>query len=548
MAAHLPSSLKAAAQACRWLRASDGTSIQPEQARDLEQLVRALSERESLPALLDRVLDVLLLWTGAERGLLLQQRPDGELEPRSGRNLSQDDLGAEQLSVSTSLARRAIDRGEPVVAVDAMRELSSSYQSVHALKLRSVLALPLLAHGKVLGVAYLDDRARRGAFGPKELGWAQSVAPIAALAIADAQRQDELRKALGRAEHASRELERALAEKETALDVAQRELASRTHSRGTRFRYGEIVGESAAVRQMLQLVDRVATADVPVLLRGESGSGKELVARAIHRHSPRAKRPFVGENCSAVPETLLESTLFGHVRGAFTGALRPRVGLFEAAHGGTLFLDEIGEMSLSMQAKLLRILEDGLVRPVGSTDGRKVDVRVLAATHRDLEQMVEQEAFRKDLYYRLQVVEVRIPPLRERQDDVPLLVQHLLAKHGSDRKVEVRSEAMSALSAHDWPGNVRQLENEIRRALLLSGEVITVANLSFQPAEQPPTAELGLNVRARVDRLESELVREALECTGGNQSQAAKLLGLSRYGLHKMMKRLGIAPPPRRPG
>jgi transcriptional regulator with GAF, ATPase, and Fis domain len=433
---------------------------------------------------------------------------------------------------------------EPVIAVDAAGELPSVHHSVHALKLRSVLAVPLVAHGEALGVAYLDDRVRRGAFGPRELAWTRTIASLAALAIRDARDQVLLRRAARRAERASAKLAETLARSEARLDAAEREIAaSRGGAPGTRFRYDDIVGESEPIQAMLRTVDRVTAADVPVLLIGESGSGKELVARAIHRNGARGAMPFVGENCGAIPEGLLESALFGHVRGAFTGADRPRAGLFEIADRGTLFLDEIGEMSLPMQAKLLRVLEDGVVRPLGSERGRKVDVRVVGATHRDLEAMVKARTFREDLFYRLNIITIRIPPLRDRAGDVPMLVQRFLQKHAPGKRVRVTRAAMDRLVAFRWPGNVRQLENEIRRAIVLSDGTIDREHLSPEIAsgDGAEPRELGLDVRARVDALEVELVKKALERTKGNQTQAAKLLGLSRFGLQKMMKRLGIA-------
>jgi transcriptional regulator with GAF, ATPase, and Fis domain len=404
-----------------------------------------------------------------------------------------------------------------------------------------VLAVPLIARGEALGVVYLDDRVRRGAFGAQELRWARTIASVAALAIADARAQVELRRAARRAERASSRLAEELARREAELDAAALELARARGGRDTRYRYDAIVGESEPVRAMLRLVDRVTASDVPVLISGESGSGKELVARAIHQNGPRAAHPFVTENCGAIPEGLLESALFGHVRGAFTGAERQRAGLFEVADRGTLFLDEIGEMSLGMQTKLLRVLEDGLVRPLGSERARKVDVRVIAATHRDLEALVRARAFREDLLYRLNIITIRVPPLRERATDVPVIVQHLIAKH-SRGPVRVTRAAMERLSAHGWPGNVRQLENEIRRALVLCDGTIDREHLSPEIAHGGAAPrELGLNVRARIDALETELVRDALERTRGNQTQAAKLLGLSRFGLQKMIKRLAIA-------
>jgi len=534
------SHLRDAVRSCRWLRQSSLTEqLEPDQARQLQRLVQTLSERRNLRALLVQVVDALLLWTGAERGLLLLHDRDGQLAVRAARNVDRDDLHEQQLTISKSLAMRALESGEPVVAVDAIAELSSSHASVHALGLRSVLALPLSARGEVVGVAYLDDRVRRGAFGQRELAWARAVAPIAALAIADASTQAQLRRAIHRSERMSRQLEQTLAQKETALEVAERELARAVEARKTRFVYDEIVGESEAIRQVLRLVDRVSVAEVPVLLQGESGSGKELLARALHRHSARADYPFVSENCGALPETLLESTLFGHVRGAFTGAIRPRVGLFETADGGTLFLDEISEMSLGMQTKLLRVLENGIVRPLGSEKVRKVDVRILAATNRKLTERVTAGAFREDLFYRLDVVTIQIPPLRQRRCDIPLLVQHFVDKHNQGDAVRFTAAATRALRRYSWPGNVRQLENEIRRALVLCDAVIDADDLSFE-TEQSDEPDVGMNLRARVDGLENKLVREALKRTGGNQTHAAELLGVSRFGLHKMMKRLGI--------
>jgi transcriptional regulator with PAS, ATPase and Fis domain len=324
--------------------------------------------------------------------------------------------------------------------------------------------------------------------------------------------------------------------------VAEQQLAHRNPG-STRFRYDRIIGESAPIQQLLSLLDKVTVTDVPVLVLGESGSGKELVARALHDNGTRSARPFVTENCSAIPETLLESTLFGHVRGAFTGASRAHAGLFSVAHQGTLFLDEIGEMSLSMQTKLLRVLETGEVRPLGSEKSQYVDVRVIGATQRDLEAMVKHGSFRDDLFYRLNVVSVKVPPLRERRADILLLMKHFLVKHATGKMPVVSETAAACLEAYPWPGNVRELENEARRALVMAGDVITPDHLSLRVQGKPlaPLSVNDLNVRGRVDQLETELVRTALDKTRGNQTRAAELLGLSRFGLQKMMKRLHIA-------
>ncbi|MFO0614032.1 MAG: sigma 54-interacting transcriptional regulator [Polyangiaceae bacterium] len=516
--------------------------IGQEQVRDLERLVRSLGSGERLGVVLRRVVDALVLWTGVERGLLLLRAPDGRLIPRAARNFARADLDGEQRELPRSLARRALEAEEPIVAVDASGELASVHASVHALKLRSVLAVPLLTRGEPIGVVYLDDRVRRGAFGPRELAWVKTIATLAASMIADARDQVLLRRAIRRGARANAALEKTLAEREARLDQAERSLVHAKGGRGARNSYDAIVGESEPVRALLRLIDRVAPADVPVLVSGESGSGKELVARAIHEHSDRRSAPFVSENCGAIPEGLLESLLFGHARGAFTGAHRSHVGLFEAADGGTLFLDEIGEMGLSMQTKLLRVLEDGLVRPVGGDKARRVSVRVIAATNRDLEKMVQARTFREDLFYRLDIIRVAIPPLRARPNDIPLLVHHMLQKHGKGRRVRVTPPAMQRLVAFGWPGNVRQLENEIRRALVLADDTIDPSHLTPEIGEgaNAAVAEAGLDVKKRIDLLEATLVREALARTRGNQTRAAKLLGLSRFGLQKMVKRLGI--------
>ncbi|MEO8905537.1 MAG: sigma 54-interacting transcriptional regulator [Polyangiaceae bacterium] len=543
-----PPEFSLAVRALDWVRAAEigaESNIVPEQIADVEALVRSLSQRDGLRPLLRQVVDALVLWTGVERGLLLLRAPGGKLKPRAARNLRRVDLGPEQLELSQSLAKRALDLGEPVVAVDATGDLPELHESVHALKLRSVLAVPLIARGEALGVVYLDDRVRRGAFGSRELSWVRLLGTLAAVAILDARNQLLLRRAARRAERAEARLSAQLAHREAELDVAERELARARDARETRFSYASVIGQSEAVRGLLKLVDRVTTADVPVLILGESGSGKELVARAMHENGPRARQPFVTENCGAIPESLLEATLFGHVRGAFTGATRPRAGLFEVADHGTFFLDEIAEMSLGMQTKLLRVLQNGEVHPVGSETARFVDVRVIGATHRDLEALVLAGRFREDLYYRLNVISLRVPALRERHGDVPLLVRHFVERYAQKRKVTISKAAMDALSAYRWPGNIRQLENEVRRALVLADDVVTPDTLSpeitaREGASSEAAAPDGLDLRGRVDALEGELVRAALKRTAGNQTRAAELLGLSRFGLQKMIKRLHI--------
>jgi two-component system response regulator HupR/HoxA len=302
------------------------------------------------------------------------------------------------------------------------------------------------------------------------------------------------------------------------------------------------------------LVERAARYDVSILLSGESGTGKELLARAIHYASGRADKPFVVENCGALPDNLLESELFGHKRGAFTGAFEDRVGLFQQAHGGTLFLDEIGETSPAFQVKLLRVLQEGEFRPVGGNRPVTVDVRVIAATNRDLEAEVKASRFREDLFYRLATVPMRLPALRERAVDIPALARAILVKAGKSlgRPVDGFAPAtLDCLAAYAWPGNVRELQNEIQRMLVLSDGPVLTPDLLAPHIRQAGLAEAlegntPTGLRGRVDALESRVLAEALERNNGNLSKTARELGLSRLGLSKKMLRLGVERPRKR--
>ncbi|MBP6839906.1 MAG: sigma 54-interacting transcriptional regulator [Kofleriaceae bacterium] len=309
-----------------------------------------------------------------------------------------------------------------------------------------------------------------------------------------------------------------------------------------------LVGESRPMAELRATITRVAGHRSTVLIHGESGTGKELVARAIHDASPRADRRFVAVNCAAIPAALLESELFGHARGAFTDAVRDKVGLFEEADGGTLFLDEIGELPLELQVKLLRVLQEGEIRRVGDSAVLTVDVRLVAATLRDLAELVRAGRFREDLYYRLNVLPVAVPPLRERSDDVPALVAHFAAaflrKHG--RAAAFADDAIALLRDQPWPGNVRELENAVERALVLTdGDVITAAELGpvlggrSRPMISTGTTELSIKKATRA--LEADLIRRALEATGGNRTNAAKVLEISHRALLYKMKDYGIS-------
>ena len=304
---------------------------------------------------------------------------------------------------------------------------------------------------------------------------------------------------------------------------------------------GEIIGESPAIRQLLALVKRVAPASATALIQGESGTGKELVARALHEGSPRRGRPFIRVNCAALPETLLESELFGYERGAFTGASARKEGRFELADGGTLLLDEVGDLSAATQAKLLRVLQEGEFERLGGTKTVKVDVRIVAATNQDLALLVRERRFREDLYYRLNVITIEIPPLRERGEDIPLLAQHFLRVHAAKNHRELQGfteAALDKLRAYPWPGNVRELEHAVERAVILTrGNLIDLADLPPAVSQaEPATRVVSIPVGMPLDEVEQRLIEETLRLTKGNKELAAKLLGIASRTIYRKLK------------
>jgi two-component system NtrC family response regulator len=322
----------------------------------------------------------------------------------------------------------------------------------------------------------------------------------------------------------------------------------------TRLGLDNIIAESPQMKRILEMLERVAPTETTVLILGESGTGKELIARAIHANSSRADGPFVAVNCAAIPENLLESELFGHVKGAFTGAIRDRIGKFEAAEAGTIFLDEIGEMRADLQVKILRCLEERSLERVGDNKPIRVDVRVLAATNKDLAKAIQAGEFREDLYYRLNVVPLSIPPLRERREDIRALAQHFLKRLGAASRLTIAPDAFRALETYDWPGNVRELENALERAMIFHrGDVIRVEDLPEtirQPRAREAAAlpvslpEAGLSL----EEVEKELILRALQKHEWNQSRAARYLGITRHTLLYRMEKYGIARPGSRGG
>lgn len=319
---------------------------------------------------------------------------------------------------------------------------------------------------------------------------------------------------------------------------------------GERYRYDSMIGKSKPMQDLYSMLEKIKNSESIVLIQGENGTGKELIARAIHFNSPRKDNSFVTVNCSAFNENLLDSELFGHVKGSFTGAVKDKKGLFEAAHNGTLFLDEIGDMSLSMQVKLLRVIQEGTLIPVGGTEQRKVDVRVVAATNKDLKEMVENGTFREDLYYRINVINIVVPPLRDRKEDIPILLDHFLVRGCKEKNVSLKAfakRAMEKIFDYPWPGNIRELENEVERLIVLSGEEtrISADMLSQRIREFGANAKVqGVRVSGKLkdalEELEKTMIREGLRRTKWNKSRLAKELGISRAGLIMKVEKYGL--------
>nr|HPI41784.1 sigma 54-interacting transcriptional regulator [Pseudobdellovibrionaceae bacterium] len=336
------------------------------------------------------------------------------------------------------------------------------------------------------------------------------------------------------------------------LEISSREdrIKELNSELGNRYKYDNMIGKSKTMQSLYALMDKIKGADSTVLVQGENGTGKELIAKSIHYNSLRKDKAFVVQNCSAFNDNLLESELFGHVKGSFTGALRDKKGLFEMADKGTFFLDEIGDTSPTMQVKLLRVLQEGTFMPVGSTELKKVDVRILAATNKNLREMVEQGTFREDLYYRLNVINIRVPPLRERKEDIPILVDFFLQKlseaSGGPRRTIVK-RGLEKLFDYAWPGNVRELQNEIERLVVLSGdetklqaELLSPKILDSGDKTKVQGARLHGKLKDALEELERDMIREGLRRTGWNKSKLAKELGISRAGLIMKVEKYGL--------
>jgi transcriptional regulator with GAF, ATPase, and Fis domain len=513
--------------------------------RRLLEINRTLAMTRDTEGLLRLILDAALELTGAERGFLLL-RDDGELTTREARAAGGESLRGEALAMSRSIARQAMERGEAMLSADVEGdERFSGFQSVHDLKIRSVLAVPLPIREELAGALYLDSRLGQRVFTPFHLELVSRLADQAALALGTARLVGQIEDQRSRLERLNQELEHTLAAQREELADAREELSRSRSSFELRHRFEDLIGASSSMQRVYHLIERLAPRKLPVLITGESGTGKELIARALHAKSDRAGGPFFTVNCAAVSETLLESELFGYRKGAFTGAERDKPGYFELAHGGTLFLDEIGEMSQLMQAKLLGAIERGEVMPVGGKSSVRVDVRIVSATHRDLQALIREGAFREDLYYRIHVGRIDVPPLRERPDDIPLLVDHFLtllaSEEGQPRK-QIEPAALRRLVGQPWPGNVRELQHQILRiSAFARGPIITLRDVErYGAAGGGPVAALRGGGLESLEELEIRQIRRALEQAGGNRTKAAEILGINRATLFRKLKRFQI--------
>ncbi|HET6202141.1 MAG TPA: sigma 54-interacting transcriptional regulator [Planctomycetota bacterium] len=543
------------------LPAGEATSVDAvvRERDDLYALVRinrALNAESALEPLLTKIVDAGIELTRAERGFVILEdpsRPSGgggggaPLRYEVARNFAGEAVAMPPAKFLSRIAEPVWRSSRPLLVVDAAEdERFREALSIEEMRLRSVMAVPLPVGGSAAGVLAVDHRLRAGAFSEDDLDLLDALAQQAGIAIGNARRLEEARRQGEEIERLNRALARRVEDQERELEKAREELGER---RPARHPYRGIVGRSPAMREVFRALDRIVLSDLPVLLEGESGTGKELIARAIHEHGSRRRGPFVAESCAALPDHLLASELFGHTRGAFTGADRARKGLLELAHGGTLFLDEVGEMSTDLQKKLLRVLEDGEVRALGADAPVRVEVRLLCASNRDLSELVRHGEFREDLFFRLNVLPLRLPPLRERGEDIPELLDHFLGafcREAGTPKKRLRPEVLDLLARHAWPGNVRELENEVRKWVVFAGEEVGVEALSRSIREGTPLradrfpGEEGGTLPERVERLERRAIEEALARFPGNKTAAAKSLGVSRFTLQRKMAKLGI--------
>jgi transcriptional regulator with GAF, ATPase, and Fis domain len=434
------------------------------------------------------------------------------------------------IPVTRSVFRKVVSERAAVLAADAPREVAQT-ESLMGAQIRSVLGVPLWRGEEILGVLQMDNRESAGVFTSADLDVCAVLGHHASLAVANARLVQRLKAA------------------EEKLKKENAFLKTREESRRVGKAEQEIIGQSTAMRSLFDQLTKVVDTRVTVLIEGETGVGKELVAAAVHYRSRRRTQLFVSQNCAAMPENLLESELFGHKKGSFTGAHEDKKGLFEIADGGTLFLDEVTEMPMSLQSKLLRVLQEGEIRAIGATQEKRVNVRIVAATNRNVEKEVKEGRFREDLYYRLSVFPIRVPPLRERREDIPLLAESFLKRYSSEvgkPAAGYSQQTMELLQAYDWPGNVRELQNEVQRLVIQidPGSFVTPELLSPRIRQVEGVVDKVRptkgTLKEMMDQIERWLLIESLREHDNNKTAAAKSLGITREGLHKKLRGFGL--------
>jgi transcriptional regulator with GAF, ATPase, and Fis domain len=497
----------------RLLRELPATSQVARNLNALLKISRVVHAIRGLEELQAQLLDLIFEVVPAGRGAILLAEGTGQefncLYART-RQAGQPQL----VRVSRTIALQVMKENVAILGLDVPSGKLRDVASLAASEVRSLLCVPLTVFQRSIGCIYLDSTNATNRFHEDHLQLLAAIAGISAVALDNARRLQWL-------EQENQRL---------TTEVRQEQ---------------SLVGEGVRMKEIFQFLTRVAPTESTVLLEGESGTGKELVARALHRNSPRGNKPFVAINCAAIPESLLESDLFGHERGAFTGAAVQKKGRLEVADGGVVFLDEIGELAPALQVKLLRVLQEREFERVGGTHTIKVDIRLIAATNRDLNEAVRTGEFRQDLYYRLAVVRLTMPPLREHREDIPMLTRHFVQKYAKRSKVKpkaVSREAMAALVNYEWPGNVRELENAIERALVMgSSDAVLLEDLPESLLEQESPAEMHEGkYHAGIKELKKQLIIDAVEQTGGNYVEAAAILGVHPNYLHRLIRNLGL--------
>ncbi|MGM0483676.1 MAG: sigma-54 interaction domain-containing protein [Candidatus Krumholzibacteriota bacterium] len=493
----------------------------------LINITKSLNSTLNLNKLLARIIDSIIKLADTDRGFLMLEDSNSEMVFRIARDKDESPLNENDFEVSTSIIKTVAENGKPLFIPDMLQnEQFKNKESVIDLQLRTAICVPLISNNKIIGVIYTDASRLSGEITDDNISLVSAFASQAAIAIENARLHGELVLSRDNLEKENRQLKRELSEK---------------------YEFSGIIGKSKAMQSIFHTIRKIASFDTTVLITGETGTGKELIAKAIHYNSGRKDNKLVTINCGAMPNELLESELFGHRKGAFTGASRDKAGLFETADGGTIFLDEIGDMPQPLQIKLLRTLQEGEIRRVGENASRSVDVRIIAATNRDLGEDVRTGDFRQDLFYRLNVIPIKIPPLRKRREDILPLTEHFIEKYSSrmgKENIRIAPEAVELLVSFNFPGNVRELENTIERAMALSGEspVLMAEHFpqlqGFAPDRHPDGSDKSL--KKRLKSLEKSIIQETLSETGGKVTRAAELLDISRQHLHNKINEYDI--------